>query len=72
MEGTEVWILDALRYMPHPTHANVETALSWISRLRPQRAVLTNLHRDLDYDTLRRELPPNVEPAFDGMVIELV
>ena len=71
LEGIECWILDALRYTPHPTHANVATALSWIERVKPRHAVLTNLHLDLDYETLRRELPPGVEPAYDGMTIEL-
>ena len=46
-------------------------ALEWIERLKPKRAILTHMHVDLDYETLRRELPPNVEPAYDGMVIEL-
>lgn len=69
LEGLDCWILDALRYTPHPTHANVETALAWIARVRPRRAVLTNLHIDLDYQTLKRELPQGVEPAYDGMVI---
>lgn len=69
LEGLDCWILDALRYTPHPTHANVETALGWIARVKPRRAVLTNLHLDLDYETLKRELPPGVEPAYDGMVI---
>jgi phosphoribosyl 1,2-cyclic phosphate phosphodiesterase len=69
LEGVECWILDALRYTPHPTHANVETALAWIARVKPGRAVLTNLHLDLDYKTLKDELPPGIEPAYDGMVI---
>lgn len=69
LEGIDLWILDALRYAPHPTHANVETALAWIERVKPARAVLTNLHIDLDYDTLKRELPQHVEPAFDGMIL---
>jgi phosphoribosyl 1,2-cyclic phosphate phosphodiesterase len=69
LEGVDIWIVDALRYTPHPTHANVETALAWIVRVKPRRAVLTNLHIDLDYETLKRELPPGVEPAYDGMVL---
>ncbi|HEY1615675.1 MAG TPA: MBL fold metallo-hydrolase [Rhizomicrobium sp.] len=71
LEGLECWIVDALRYMPHPSHANVATALEWIARVRAPHAVLTNLHIDLDYETLKRELPPGVEPAYDGMRIEL-
>jgi phosphoribosyl 1,2-cyclic phosphate phosphodiesterase len=69
LSGVEVWIVDALRYKPHPTHAHVEMALSWIARVKPKRAILTNLHIDLDYQTLKRELPEGVEPAYDGMQI---
>jgi len=69
LEGIDCWILDALRHTPHPTHANVETALEWIARVKPSRAVLTNLHMDLDYEALKRALPQGVEPAYDDMVI---
>ncbi len=67
LRGLEVWIVDALRYKAHPSHFNVSDALGWIERLKPRRAILTNLHADLDYETLRRELPAGVEPAFDGI-----
>ena len=70
LEGLDVWIVDALRDVPHPSHFNVRQALAWIARLKPKRAVLTHLHVDLDYDELVRRLPPGVEPAYDGMVIE--
>lgn len=70
MAGSEVLIVDALRYRPHPTHAHLDRALEWIERVGPKRAVLTNMHVDLDYETLKRELPAGVEPAYDGMVIE--
>ena len=69
LAGVDVWIVDALRHAPHPTHANVETALGWIARVKPRRAILTNLHIDLDYEALKRELPPGVEPAYDGMIV---
>ena len=71
LRDLEVWILDALRYAPHPSHFSVEDALGWIDRIRPKRAILTNLHSDLDYETLRSQLPDNVEPAYDGMKINL-
>ncbi len=71
LQNLDVWILDALRYKPHPSHFSVDEALAWIERIKPRRAVLTNLHTDLDYETLRRILPHNVEPAFDNMLIEL-
>ena len=71
LAGTEVWIVDALRYRPHPSHFSVDDALAWIARIKPGRAILTNLHSDLDYDELRSKLPPHVEPAFDGLRIEM-
>jgi len=67
MTGLEVWIVDALRRHTHPSHFNLDEALDWIARLKPKRAILTNLHTDMDYDRLRADLPPNVEPGFDGM-----
>lgn len=70
LEGVEVWIVDALRWRPHPTHAHVERTLEWIARVKPQRAILTNLHIDLDYKDLAAQLPSGVEPAYDGMVVE--
>ena len=69
LAGVECWIVDALRYTPHPSHAHVARTLEWIARVKPRRAILTNLHVDLDYETLRRELPTGVEPAYDGMTI---
>ena len=72
LEGVECWIVDALRYTPHPSHANLAQALEWIARVKPKRAILTNMHVDLDYDRLKRELPPGVEPAYDGMDHQLV
>lgn len=69
LEGLDVWIVDSLRYIPHPSHFTVKQALEWIDRLKPKRAILTHLHVDLDYQRLKRELPAHVEPAYDGMEI---
>ena len=69
LDGLDVLILDALRYQPHPCHLTVDQALGFIDRLKPQRAVLTNLHQDLDYSTLQGTLPSGVVPAYDGMEI---
>jgi phosphoribosyl 1,2-cyclic phosphate phosphodiesterase len=68
--GADCWIVDALRYTPHVSHANVATALGWIAEARPARAYLTNLHVDLDYATLMRETPEHVAPAHDGLVLD--
>jgi phosphoribosyl 1,2-cyclic phosphate phosphodiesterase len=71
LEGLDVWIVDALRYTRHESHFSVSDALAWIERLKPKRAILTHMTSDLDYAKLAAELPPNVEPAYDGMVIEV-
>jgi phosphoribosyl 1,2-cyclic phosphate phosphodiesterase len=69
LEGVDCWIVDALRHTPHPSHAHLGRTLEWIARVKPKRAILTNMHIDMDYDTLTRELPPGVEPGYDGMNI---
>jgi phosphoribosyl 1,2-cyclic phosphate phosphodiesterase len=66
----KVLIIDALRYRPHPSHLSLDQALAWIERLRPDRAILTHMHADLDYASLKQVLPAHVEPAYDGMQIE--
>ena len=67
LENLDLWIVDGLRYAPHPSHFSVSDALAWIERFKPRRAILTNMHSDLDYEELRGSLPDNVVPAFDGM-----
>ena len=67
MAGLDVWIVDALRKSPHPSHMNLEEALVWIARIKPKRAILTNLHAELDFEELRAQVPPGVEPAYDRM-----
>ena len=65
LQGLDLWIVDALRRDPHPTHSHLAQTLNWIARAAPKRAILTNMHNDLDYQTLRDELPDGIEPAFD-------
>jgi len=67
--GLDCWVLDALRRTPHPTHAHLDLALEWIARAAPRRAVLTNMHIDLDYQTVAAETPAHVTPAYDGMIL---
>lgn len=67
LSDLDLLILDALRYTPHPTHFSVSEALALIERVKPRRAVLTNLHTDVDYATLKAQLPGGIEPAFDGL-----
>lgn len=66
VRGCELWIVDALRWTPHPTHAHVEKTLEWIARAQVKRAVLTNLHLDLDYNVLKAAVPAHVDVAYDG------
>jgi phosphoribosyl 1,2-cyclic phosphate phosphodiesterase len=65
--GLDIWIVDALRRHPHPSHFNLDEALDWIARIKPKRAILTNLHTDMDFAALCAELPANVEPAYDRL-----
>jgi phosphoribosyl 1,2-cyclic phosphate phosphodiesterase len=67
LENLDLWIIDALRYAPHPSHFSLDDALSWIAKFKPRRAVLTNLHSDLDYNVLQAKLPPGIEAGYDGM-----
>ncbi|WP_333896846.1 MBL fold metallo-hydrolase [Brevundimonas aurantiaca] len=64
--GCQIWIVDALRYTPHPTHAHLDRTLEWIAAADVERAVLTNLHIDMDYKELSAIVPANVEVGFDG------
>lgn len=71
LAGLSLWIVDALRWRPHPSHFSVAESIAWHERLRPRRTIFTHMHGDLDYRTLVAALPGDIEPAFDGMVIEL-
>ncbi|MFU8881953.1 MAG: MBL fold metallo-hydrolase [Rhodobacterales bacterium] len=69
LQNLDCWIIDALRRTPHPTHAHLDMTLDWIAQMAPRRAVLTNMHIDLDYQTVADETPAHITPAYDGMII---
>jgi phosphoribosyl 1,2-cyclic phosphate phosphodiesterase len=71
LRGVEVWIVDALRDRPHPSHAHLARALDWIGRVAPERAYLTHMNHEVDYADWARRLPPSVRPAHDGLVLEI-
>jgi phosphoribosyl 1,2-cyclic phosphate phosphodiesterase len=71
LRALDLWVVDALQYREHVSHFSLDQALGWIARLAPRRAVLTHMHIPLDYETVMAETPEHVEPAFDGMVLEL-
>ncbi|RZI59806.1 MAG: MBL fold metallo-hydrolase, partial [Zymomonas sp.] len=66
-ETLDVWVVDALRHHPHPTHPHLAVVLEWIARFRPGRALLTHMDQSMDYATLAAALPARVEPAYDGL-----
>lgn len=72
ISGLDLWIIDALRPTPHPSHLSLPETLSWIARFAPTQAVLTNMHIDLDYAQTDAKTPANVTPAFDGMQIDVL
>lgn len=69
LAGLETLVIDTLQYQYHPSHLSLEQSLAWIETIAPQRAILTHMHVPLDYDTVMRETPAHVEPAFDGLQI---
>ncbi len=71
LRGIEVWIVDALRYEPHPSHAHVDQVLAWVTELGVKRTILTHMNHEMFYDELIAGLPKGVEPGYDGLVIEL-
>jgi phosphoribosyl 1,2-cyclic phosphate phosphodiesterase len=71
LRGIDVWIVDCLRDEPHPTHSHLEQTLQWIAHVKPARAILTHMNHQIDFEDLRRRCPDGVEPAFDGMVIDV-
>ncbi len=71
LQNLDVWILDSLRLDPHPTHINLDTAVEWIAKVGAKRGVLTNMHIDLDYQTVADSTPDNIQPAYDGLQIKV-
>jgi phosphoribosyl 1,2-cyclic phosphate phosphodiesterase len=71
LEGLDLWVVDCLRFEPHPTHAHFDRVMEWVARLQPKHTVLTHLNHQTDYDAVLARCPPGVEPAYDGMAIEI-
>jgi phosphoribosyl 1,2-cyclic phosphate phosphodiesterase len=71
LKNLDVLILDALRYKPHPTHLTLSEALKEVEKIRPKKTFFTHITHDVDYESTRRELPENVELAYDGLTIYL-
>ncbi|MBD8638183.1 MBL fold metallo-hydrolase [Sphingomonas sp. CFBP 13733] len=68
--GLDVWVVDALRRRPHPTHPQLSAVLGWVDAFKPRRTALIHMDNTMDYAALRAELPDTVEPGFDGQILE--
>ncbi len=71
LAGIKLWIVDCLRDRPHPTHSHLTQTLEWIERVGPARALLTHMNHELDYEDLKSRCPAGVEPAYDGLLVEI-
>jgi phosphoribosyl 1,2-cyclic phosphate phosphodiesterase len=69
--GVDVWIVDALRRRPHPSHASLSETLAWIDVVQPKHAILTHMDQSMDYRPLAAELPDGIEPGYDGQEVLL-
>ena len=67
LENLNFLIIDCLRKDKHPSHFNFDDALKLINLIKPKKSILTNLHVDLDYFKLKKKLPKNIIPAYDGL-----
>jgi phosphoribosyl 1,2-cyclic phosphate phosphodiesterase len=64
-------IIDCLWYKYHPSHFNLDKSLEMINKFSPRKAILTNLHTDIDYNEIKKKLPKNIIPAYDGLSVNL-
>ena len=69
LKKLDFFVIDCLRYEYHPSHYNLNDVLSIIKIIKPKKTILTNLHSSIDYSKLKKKLPKNVVPAYDGMKI---
>ena len=64
-------VIDCLRYDKHPSHLNLDEVITLLKKINPKKTILTNLNTDMDYKSLKKKLPKNVIPAYDGYTINL-
>lgn len=71
LQGVDLWIIDCTDTKPSLTHAHLDKVLGWAAQIAAKRVVLTHLSINMDHDTLLRQLPPHITPAYDGLVLEV-
>ncbi len=67
MQNLDYLIIDCFRFKEHATHLDFDNTLEMINLLKPKRSILTNLHVEIDYSLLKKKLPKNIIPAYDGL-----
>jgi phosphoribosyl 1,2-cyclic phosphate phosphodiesterase len=72
LKGVKIWMVDGTGYHQddNPVHANLNTIYKINKEIGAERVIITSLSLSMDYQTLRSELPPGYEPAYDGLVFE--
>ena len=71
LRGLDLWIVDCLRESRSLAHSDIDKTLAWIDEIKPKNAFLTHMTSDIDYERISEKLPNNVEPAYDGLVINI-
>lgn len=71
LAGTEIWVVDCLRYTESHSHSNLARTLEWVDRIKPRLAVLTHMAHEFEYEKLASELPKGIIPGHDGLILEL-
>lgn len=71
LHGLDLFVVDCLRFEPHATHAHFDQAMAWVELLNPRHTVLTHMNHMVDYDVIKAKCPPGVEPAYDGLAVEI-
>jgi len=71
LEGVDTWMVDCFQRHPHSVHAHLDMVMEWVARLKPRRTVLTHMGTDMDWAWMQAHLPPGIEAAYDGMVLDI-
>ncbi|MBC9209476.1 MBL fold metallo-hydrolase [Roseomonas aerophila] len=71
LEGVDTWMVDCFQRHPHSVHAHLDMVMEWVARLKPRRTVLTHMGTDMDWAWMQAHLPPGIEAAYDGMLLDI-
>ena len=72
LSGVKVLVVNALRETPHQSHFNVEEAIEFIDKIKPERAYLTHISHLMGFhDEVQQKLPENVFLAYDNLTITI-